>query len=314
MAQDTCVSTSSELFQSVNLATMAFSTTDRENFLEARSKARRALTCLREPVAAAGAAAYHRMEALAAFLDMDKQAVLRSFQAALSIQPSYQLPTTIAPERGPLHLWYTEAQEFPAPAFEELQPPERCSLLMDGAVEMERHEALPVIAQVLEWDGAVRWSGLLGPGELIPEEAYSEEYEPVWPPLPTSVPQPEPLPESPTKHVSPLWYGAGGAVLAAGGLYAAAWASRGTWQDDIDHCQRGDCWDDEEVYARSEALRKRTNALTFAAGGAGVVALGLGVGAVATFSWQWPRVEQAPCGTSPGSGRPAVDHLVALAW
>ena len=137
-----------------------------------------------------------------------------------------------------------------------------------------------------EWDGAVRWSGLLQPGELISEEAYSDEFEPVWPPVPVAPPQPEPLPPAPTKSISPLWFGAGGAALAAGGLYAAAWASRANWQDQMDTCTAGGCWDDPDgAFAASEDQRKRTNLLGYTAAGAGVLTVGLGVGAALTVEW-----------------------------
>jgi len=286
LAQDLCTSSSSELMSAVNEATSAFSAMDRELFQSARDEARRALTCLDEPLAPASAAAYHRMEALAAFFDQDKDWGMASFRAALSIQPAYQLGSSIAPDGSPVDLWYQEAQEFPDISYEDFEPPETCSLLLDGATEAERQVELPVIAQVLEWDGAVRWSGLLQPGELIAEDAYSDEFEPVWPPVPVAPPVPEPLPPAPKKTVSPLWFGAGGAALAAGGLYAASWASHAKWQDQMDTCTAGGCWDDPDAaFASSEEQRKRTNLLAYSAAGAGVLTVGLGVGAVFTVEW-----------------------------
>ncbi len=289
-AQDPCTSSSSELMSAVNKTTSAFSAGNQELFQSARDEARRALTCLDEPLAPASAAAYHRMEALAAFFDRDKDWCLASFRAALTIQPAYRLDTSIAPEGGPLDGWYQEAQEFPDISFDELDPPPHCSLLLDGSTEAERHEELPVIAQVLESDGSVRWSGLLQPGQLIDEEAYSHEYEPVWPPRIEIVQPIDPVIDgdtpAPKPTVSPLWFGAGGAALAAGGLYAASWASRAKWQTKMDDCVAGGCWDDPQgAYDDSEALRTRTNTLAWAAGGAGVVTLGLTVGAVLTVEW-----------------------------
>jgi len=289
-AQDRCFATSAELMDAVNKATSAFSAMDRELFQLARDEARRSLTCVDQPLAPASAAAYHRMEALAAFFEQDKEWGMASFRAALSIQPAYQLDASIAPEGSPVDLWYQEAQDFPPLTYEDMEPPETCSVMLDGATEADRQVELPVIAQVLEWDGSVRWTGLLLQGQLIPEEAFSDEFEPVWPPAPVVPVQPEPIVDdttpTPKRSISPLWFGAGGAALAAGGLYAASWASRAQWQDSMDTCVAGGCWDDPDAaYADSEQLRKRTNMLAYASAGAGALTVGLGVGAVLTVEW-----------------------------
>jgi hypothetical protein len=289
-AQDHCTSNSADLMTAVNQATSAFSAMNRELFQEARDEARRALTCVDEPLSPASAAAYHRMEAYAAFFDKDEAWGMASFRAALSIQPAYQLDANIAPEDSPVDRWYQKAQEFPPISFEELDTPETCSLLLDGAEEAERQVELPIIAQVLEWNGEVRWSGLLQPGEIIPEEAFSDEFEPVWPPVPVLPPQDDPIIDdrtpTPKRSISPLWFGAGGAALAAGGLYAASWAARTRWQDQMDACAAGGCWDDPEgAYEESEALRRRTNGLAYASMGVGALTVGLSVGAVFTVEF-----------------------------
>ena len=289
---EACEATSTDLMDAVNKATAAFSAMDRDLFQLARDEARRSLTCVNQPLAPASAAAYHRMEAFAAFFEKDEVWGMASFRAALSVQPAYELDASIAPEGCPVDIWYQEAQNAPSPppSFEVMEPPEACSVLLDGAAEALRQVELPVIAQVLEWDGSVRWTGLLLPSELIPEEAYSDEFEPVWPPRPTVVVPPgrgidDDTPTF-TRRISPLWFGAGGAALATGGLYAASWATRGRWQAQMDDCGAGGCWDDPDAaYNDSELLRKRTNLLAYAAGGAGVLTLGLGVGAVFTVEW-----------------------------
>jgi hypothetical protein len=287
-----CEASSGELLAATNTATAAFSGMDEHAFLTARIEARKALVCLNEPLAAAEVAAYHRMEALAAFFEDRRDAAMLSFGAALSVQPEYELPASIAPRGTPLHDWYEDARGRPHESKQELQVPERCSLLINGALETRHAEDLPAIVQVIEWNGAVRWSGLLEPHDILPEEAFSDVYTPFWDPdteLAARVAAlPPPLVDDSTGvTVTPLMVGAGATLVASGSLYLASMLSRSSWQQAADRCAlEGACWDDPVSEQENiDALRRRTNGLSLAAAGAGAVGVGLGVVVLVQLDW-----------------------------
>jgi hypothetical protein len=287
-----CEASSGDLLAATNTATAAFSGMDEHAFLAARVEARKALVCLNEPLAAAEVAAYHRMEALAAFFEDRRGAAMLSFGAALSVQPEYELPASIAPVGTPLHEWYQEAREQGHLAKQELQVPERCSLLVNGALGTQYTEDFPAIVQVIEWNGAVRWSGLLEPHGILPEEAFSDTYTPTWTPDAVLAARVAAL-SSPAADdstgltVTPLMVGTGGALLASGGLYLASMLSRSSWQRAADRCAlEGACWDDPVTEQENiDALRRRTNGLSLAAAGAGAVGVGLGVVVLVRLDW-----------------------------
>jgi len=287
-----CDASSGELLAATNTATAAFSAMDEHAFLTAHDEARQALVCLNEPLAAAEVAAYHRMEALAAFFEDRRDEAMLSFGAALSVQPDYELPASIAPVGTPLHAWYQEARAQSPEATQELQVPERCSLLVNGALGTRYTDELPAIVQVIEWNGAVRWSGLLEPHDMLPEEAFSDTYTPTWTPDAALAARLAALPppaedDSPSVSVNPLMVGAGGALVASGGLYLASMLSRSSWQRAADRCAlEGACWDDPVSEQENiDALRRRTNGLSVASAGAGAVGVGLGVVVLIRLDW-----------------------------
>ena len=87
-ARAACPADAASLGATLDSVTAAFSRMDVEGFYASRDEARKSLPCLDAPLAPALAGAYHRMEALNAFLGRDTPGATASFRAAVASDPS----------------------------------------------------------------------------------------------------------------------------------------------------------------------------------------------------------------------------------
>jgi hypothetical protein len=255
----TCPADSQELSTEVQAAGAAFSAMDLGGFVAARTRAAKDLVCLEQPLTPPDAGAYHRMEALAAFLQRDAEGSVAAFRASLSVQPAYELPTSIAPEGHPLHTLYETARGAPAGEALAILSPEGASVHVDGLRSATRPADLPAVLQLVAYDGSVLWSGYVDARSELP--AWPEIELPPAPPIPV-------VEVVPPRRVSvPLLVSAGAVAAASGGLYAAARTTRARYDDP------------QTSFEDLDGIRQRTNGLETASQVAGAAALGMGVAA-----------------------------------
>ncbi len=252
--------TNLQLQAALSDAEVAFSQMDLAGFEHASDAASEDLGCLGEPLTLPDAAAVHRVEALASFVDGDRSRTVLGLQAVRELQPGYRLPPSIAPENHPLRADWERAQELASGASRDLSRPAEGWLLIDGV----RTTALPLdrpsIYQHLDDQGYVLSSRYLDPGDEVP--AYE-----IWvapPPVEVLVSGTTPLPPPVKPPVSR-------ALLRAG--LGAAVAASGMWFLSTRTAKR--FWDPATDAGELEGLRLQTNALSVGSVGVGGVALGL---------------------------------------
>jgi len=252
------------LSQLVSAGDVAFADLNESGFQVARWNAGQAVPCLNEPLSTGQVASYHRLEALASFLDRDHAQTVMSFKAVLSVAPGYDLPLSLAPDNHPLRVDFEVASGLAAGALVPMPTPTEGSVMVDGTpaegVPLDR----PYIFQYIGADGAVAHSELVRPGMPLPE----------YPSKGSRSPGPKAGGGGGGLSLNvPLAVTAGAAALASGGLYLAASGKAASF------------WDTTTPPAQLPELRRQTNTLQGLSLGAGIVAVGAGAGAVVVGSF-----------------------------
>ena len=251
-ARADCSATSSQVADAVRRADDRYLAMDLDGFTGARDEAREAVDCLVIVITPADAAAFHRMEALDAFLAQDDARTIEGFRAVLALQPRHQLPDALAPKGNPLHDLFVEAAKLPPSSTEPVELSGRDQLYIDGVLIAARPTDRPTIAQITDDEGTVKVSTYLLPGEEL---------------------GPPPKPRSRRGPSKTLTFAALGTGAVAAGLYGVAVQSRLSF--------------DDPTTPRSELadLQARTNMAQWGAIGVAVVGTGLGIGAVVSAPW-----------------------------
>ena len=260
------------LEQSLATVEQAFVDFDKQSVSKGYALAGAQLRCLSEPLDASQAAHYHRVTGLVRFLEHQDEATRSAFAAARAIDPDFTLPAAIAPDRHPLHAFYTALDLAELPQ-EPLAPAAAGQLLRDGRPAEQARRALPAIYQLVDAEGAVDWTVLVLSGDPLPA------YEVAAPPPPEPVAQaadgPQlglevlPPPDKPVRSGPnrPLLVAAGGAAVISAATYGLAWKARSDW-------------DSAGEVEGLDAAFNRNHAMCIVSGTALVATAGLGVGAV----------------------------------
>lgn len=138
----------------VGAAIGAFAENDGPVFEAAMARVDHGVPCLAEVVLPGDVAELHRAKGLAAFYRQEPDYAIQAFQAALLLQPGYNLPTTIAPQPGPLWTLYDRARSRPAPPTTPMGA-FGVAIYVDGARDGARAPSLPSLLQVQGADGSV---------------------------------------------------------------------------------------------------------------------------------------------------------------
>ena len=255
-----------DLADRMQAAEHAFSSMDIDGFTRARDDAGAVLTCLGEVVNPVDAAAYHRMQALDAFLAEDEARAVGAFAAARHLQPDGTLSESLAPLGNPLRAAWDAAGLLPETPGEALPRRADVVLYLDGSRAENRPAARATIIQATSPTGRVEATAWLRPADPLPGWTSIQVVSEKAPARVRSDRERSPA-------TRPLIIAAGASALVAGGLYGGAWVPRGKFLDDA--TALGDL----------DGYRVRTNALTVGAGVAGGIALGAGVGAVLTVAF-----------------------------
>jgi hypothetical protein len=254
-------------------------------------------------VGPADAAAWHRVAALAAWMDKDLDRAGAALDAWAAAAPGQLLPGPLAPDGSALRRRAEQAQSSRAVGSQVTIPkPVGLSLVVDGVATSQRNPARPAIVQVI--DGLdLRWTGLVPAGAWTPDWASyglpAAEVKTLVLAVPEPAPQPDPQPDAldlaPTQAVAqdgpttsqkqrrdlglaeapsvrrvsvPLLASAGGTALLSGGLYALSRSYNAAYFDPVT--------DGSDDPAALDELRTRTNLTAAGSTGTAVVAVGLG--------------------------------------
>ncbi|MEZ4316315.1 MAG: hypothetical protein R3F61_02375 [Myxococcota bacterium] len=231
--------------------------------------------CLGEPIRPGLAAAVHRVEAFASFLDQKSEPTQLSFAAARLADPAYTLPDDIAPPGSPLRDDY-DALDVTADVAEPLPALSGGTVWLDGKKAFQRSTFYPVFFQLQDPSGAITTSALVAAGQPLPLPAGA--VKPPAPEVPEVPPEPVGRKRRPTV---PLAVGAGVLAAATGGLLVGNRLSYGRYNEHYDSTLVGIADPAPGDLERYDELRSSTNTLGLGALGAGIGAVGLGVVAIA---------------------------------
>ncbi|MEN0068592.1 MAG: hypothetical protein AAGA48_41125 [Myxococcota bacterium] len=157
----TCPSpaTFQSLSQSLVQAEQAFRRSDRGALEAAEAEAERQLPCLDGPLRPSDVASFMRLKGIALFVRKERDAATVWFEAARSVEPSYNLPEALIPERHPLRRAF-EAIEVSEPASDRLPEPAEGWLEVNGRPADEVPAELPWILQWRDGSGRIRTTSL----------------------------------------------------------------------------------------------------------------------------------------------------------
>lgn len=264
VAEATCpeapTRTALELATSLEDAESSYKNADVEGFLEAAGVMDAVLPCMAEAVPRSLVGRLHRTTGIRAFVGRNPDGATAAFAGSRTLEPAWSFPPDMVPPQHPMAKLYVAAQDDASA--ESIERPAIGQFLFDGRSGLERPMSRVSLLQHTDGD-AVLGTWYLWPADPMPS------YD-------IFVPEPDaPIKPARTKKSigasTGLLIGAGALAVAAGGTYAAAGVSRGTYADAaIEH---------------KSALRSRTNSLTLASAGIGAAALGVGATAVIVGKW-----------------------------
>ena len=147
----------SDLRSQITTAFGAFADNDADGFDAASASVEVTARCLGEFLLPADAAELHRFHGLASFYRQEPDYAIQSFQAALILQPGYNLPGSVAPQPGPLWTLYDRARGRPAPDTVPLGLGlGGIAVIVDGKSATARPSLLPYVVQIQGADGGVK--------------------------------------------------------------------------------------------------------------------------------------------------------------
>lgn len=170
-AECTLGTTTRDLAQGISDVEAAFVSMDINAFNESETRTIQSVACLEEAITPYDAAGFHRMSALGSFIMRDEEAAKASYTAALTSQPNYNLPVSLAPEGKSLDQLYDDARVLAEnqPDRVAVEIPRGTIMTVDGRRGQMRPIDLPCIIQLLDHKGAVLWSGYVSKDAMDPD-------------------------------------------------------------------------------------------------------------------------------------------------
>jgi hypothetical protein len=197
-------------------ALRAYEGLDIPTFQDAASQAEGAVRCLGESISRGNAAEFHRVRALAAFLDAQESVCMKRFAAARAIEPQYRFPTTVVPEGNPVLSLY-DAVDPEKGAMVTLPFPKDGTVRLDGATGMTWNRELPIVYQRIDAAGIVVETRVLAPNAPMPDYPHLSG-------------TPEQIRKRRGVRTAMTIAGVG-SLVAAGGLYGVALGTKGSFRN-----------------------------------------------------------------------------------
>lgn len=240
------------LQRQVESSLFSFVELDDQGFEAYRSAAVDSVYCLDELIHPHLAAEFLRLEGVRAFTAKDEAFAGAAFRAAKTLEPTHQLPTTMAPTGGPLHKLYMRADRLPMVPWN--LPEGDFRTYVNGIPSSTAPNGIAIVQIVLP-DGSIVYSGIVTSRSDLPPSLLEDLATRVAENPPVGPTSPDPLePDAPRKKRGPVPVITGLAAGTAVALLGGSVLSR----------QRYDI-------APTASRRRQTNALYLASIGTGAV-------------------------------------------
>ncbi len=238
----------------------AFIDLDEEALEAAYLESKGILQCLQGEMQGMMAAAFHRMTAMRAFVQGERDRVLQEFNRARLLHPGYEISNAVAPEGHPLRLLYEESKTMGEGELQRGIPPADGWLVVDGVRKGARPVAADVFIQVYKMDGTRIETLFLPAGAEMPAWGVEGGFDKQRLKIPAAV-------------------ATGVSAVATGVLWGLSWKNRNIFDGEMtpEVCPEGTTEDCLDQY------RDRTNVLAWSSVGTG--ALTLGFGGVTIYAW-----------------------------
>jgi hypothetical protein len=247
------------LLSTLALGETAFVQMDRAGIALHRDAAIAQVGCLNEQIGPSDAARFHRLLALAAFVEKDRERVTLEFRISRKLEPYYEFPEGLVLADHPIARLYgqTKAEDLTGEWQIVLSPLGGWSLV-DGVRTEVRLASASAIIQIVDAHGTVVASSFVRPLDQLPQIDVSR-FD-----LRVAVPEKQSIfKSSPT----PWLVATGASLLVSGSLYTAGMIEKGRFENT----------EDPVSDAELPALQNMTNALGVAWVASSVVTAGLGV-------------------------------------
>ncbi|MFT5683468.1 MAG: hypothetical protein ACI8RZ_004400 [Myxococcota bacterium] len=228
-------------------ATQAFTAQDLSGLHQGRDDSLAAIPCLGEPITPDAAAAFHRMLALGAFTEGDRERSQAELQAARALQPAVNHLDGLVLPGHPLTRLYDETLTSPPPGV-SIEAARGSDLLIDGRDVRHLPTGAAAVVQYLH-DDAVSQTLLFQPGDPLP--------------VPSAAPT---VARSATSHRPLLLAATGTTAIAAAVVYGLSWQAHSQlWDTEVDPIPDG------ELAAQQQRTNRRASAAAILGAGAGVM-------------------------------------------
>ena len=158
----------------LEFASDTWASLDAQGFLASTARLQEAVPCLEAPLSGRQAAEILRWEALGAFMERDAEGAARWFASARLVDPYFRFPSHVVPAGNPLSEVYDASADLSG-AFSELRPPADGALQLNGRLSLQRPDDWPVIVQITDSNSKLTYTGLLMPGDPMPDYAAAPE-------------------------------------------------------------------------------------------------------------------------------------------
>lgn len=262
--------TRADLVSALNAWESAWQAADVSDVQRADDEILAVLRCEVEKVDLSTSASLHLAHGMSRWVAGDSASAAAAFRAAATLMPELGLDPGLVPLGHPMRAAYDAAAAVPARPPLPAWPSEQGKLCVDGSLSYSVPQGRASVAQIVGADGAVSWSGYLTGGEL-----------------PADAPLRRTPPDEDTggqdggqkragKGGLVLLGGSGVALLGAGALWAASYASEAAFEDRTQ----------PRTVPQFEALEAANHAEFFGAVGLGAVGAALlGVGLAVEIRW-----------------------------
>lgn len=265
-------------------AEAAFVGVDAAGFASARLTMESRMACSKDILARGDIARVHRVEMLAAFVDVRQAQVPQALAGVFAAEPGHQIPSSLLPEGHPIRGMIPNAMSaLHDDPGSELPKPASGWIEVDGAHALRAPAQRSAVLQQIDGQGAVlathyRWSDETGFAWIVPDAPVETAAVQVGVPM-------SPTPEARSRWTrrTPLLVLSAASIVASGTLLALAAGEHAEF--DASPSLDADATNAERAAYHDEldAVRSKNNGLVY--GFYGAAGAGLALGVVTVVTW-----------------------------